>query len=346
MESKKTCRRVLAGAAVLFLALGPSARAQDETGKMEVGRWYKSLEAGLNLSQSAYSDNWAGGDRGQLTWTFIVNGDARRRLNEKANWSHVLKLAYGQTTQQDASRDWSRPDKSTDRIDYETIMRFTLGLAVDPYVSGRLESQFQDASDPLGRSLNFNPIFLKQSAGVAREFIGEEKRALLVRFGGTFREAIRKQFTSELDPADETTQTETGIDGGLELVVDHKNVLFDEAIAWTSKLSFFQPLFYSSKSDLEDLDPAALTALGIDPDVADFTTTMDVDWENIFTGQLTKYLSVNLYVRWVYDKYDTSVKPLLADDGSLANPGAVLGGIRKAGQFKQTLGLGLTYRFF
>jgi hypothetical protein len=90
---------------------------------------------------------------------------------------------------------------------------------------------------------------------------------------------------------------------------------------------------------------ADLAAAGVDPDVADFTTTMDIDWENVFTSQITSVLSVNLYVRWVYDKYDTSVKPLV-DAGSLTNPAAVAGAIRKQGQFKQTLALGLTYRFF
>ncbi len=336
-------RAAFAGLLSSCLLFSPS---QAEESSREPGAWQKSLEAGLNLTQSAYSDNWNGGDKGQFTWTVIANAEARRQVSRQTNWSHVLKLAYGQTSQQRDDRSWSSPDKSTDRIDYESVLRLTLGLALDPYVSVRLESQFQDASDALGRTISFNPLQLKQSAGVAREFIGEEKRSLLVRFGGTFREGIRRQFQNEVDPTDLTTASSTGIDGGLELVIDHRNVFFDEAIGWTSKLSFLQPVFYSSKSDLEDLDDAALAAAGIDPAIEDFTTRLDVDWENIFTGQVTRYVSVNLYVRFVYDQYDTSVKPEIADDGTLANPAAVLAGIRKSGQFKQTLALGLTYRFF
>lgn len=329
-------------AVLVALVAGP-ALAQDAP---ELGRWYPSLEAGLNLNQSTFSDNWAGGDVGQLTWTFMLNGELKNQLNEKWNSQNTLKLAYGQTsTQAGADRNWTRPDKSTDRIDFESILRATLGFALDPYASFRLETQFQDASDPLGRSLAFNPLLFKEAVGVAHEFYKEDKKQLLLRFGGALRQTLRSQFTDEVDPDDETTTRESGLDGGLEFVVDYKNNFFSESIAWTSKASFYQPLFYSAKSDLEDLDPAVLTAAGIDTDVADFTTTMDIDWENIFTGQINKYVSMNLYVRFVYDKYDTSVEPII-NDGALENGVAVAQAIRKAGQFKQTLALGITYRFF
>jgi hypothetical protein len=86
-------------------------------------------------------------------------------------------------------------------------------------------------------------------------------------------------------------------------------------------------------------------AVGFGPDIADYTTTGEIDWENIFTTQITKLISVNLYTRWVYDKYDNSVLPILNEEGKLANVAAVKTAVRKAGQFKQTLGIGITYRF-
>jgi hypothetical protein len=53
---------------------------------------------------------------------------------------------------------------------------------------------------------------------------------------------------------------------------------------------------------------------------------------------------VNLYAQLIYDKFDaaTDVDPDLPF-GVL--DGAVQGGIRKSGQFKQTLALALSYRF-
>ena len=330
---------------VLLSTLPATAFAQDEEEKpLEIGRWYPTLESGLNLSQSSYSDNWSGGDKGTVVWTFLASGEAKRQHNEKINWNNTMRLAYGQTHQQGADREWAKPFKSTDRIDLESILRFTLGYFVDPYASLRLETQFQDASDPAGRTLLFNPLLVKEAIGIAHAFYEEEDRAFLVRFGGAIRQGIRSQY--ENPAPDDVTFTETGTDGGLELVFDYKNKILDDDVSWVSKLSFFQPLFYSSKSDFEDLASADLTALGVDPDIADFTTTMDIDWENVFSSQVGKYITVSLYLRWLYDKYDTSVTPVLSDAGELTNAAAVIGGTRKAGQFKQTLALGVTYRFF
>lgn len=329
---------------LLFAALLSSVTAASAQDEAPVG-WQRTLEAGLQFTQSTFSDNWAGGDKGTVVWTFITNAGLERQLNPRLHWSNTLKLAYGQTHQQDGQRNWQKPAKSTDRIDLESILRWTMSWPVDPYVSGRLESQFQDASDPAGRNLLFTPLIVRESAGFSREFYtDEENRSLLVRFGGVVRQGIRRQFVTN-DPTDTATSNEIGTDGGLELVFDYKTQAFDDKVAWTSKLGFVQPFFYSQKTDLQDLASADLMAAGVDPDVADFTTTLDIDWENVFTSQITSVLSVNLYVRWVYDKYDTSVKPLV-EAGALTNATEVAGAIRKAGQFKQTLALGLTYRFF
>jgi len=72
---------------------------------------------------------------------------------------------------------------------------------------------------------------------------------------------------------------------------------------------------------------------------------ISTDWENIFTSQITKLISVNLYTRWIYDKYDNTVKPIAAMGGGLSNADAVRAAIRTAGQFKETLSIGITYRF-
>lgn len=341
--------RVIA-CALIVSASASAAMAQDGTGKkrvLEVGKFYPSLEAGMTLTQSAYSDNWSGGDRGSIVWTAIVNGTLENQLHKKVNWYNTLKLAYGQTHQQvvltGGRRDWDQPEKSTDLIDYETIFRFTLGGFVDPFASGRFESQFQDASDPEGRHLAFNPLKFKETAGIARQFIDEEDRSLLSRLGFSFRQNVRKQF--ENPAPDDATISESTNDGGFEWITDYKNKILDDRVSWTSKLSFYQPVFYSGKDDLDGLSADSLSANSIDGDVASFTTSMDIDWENIFTTQITKIISVNLYFRWLYDKYDNSVKPEVDEDGSLINADAVRSGIRKAGQFKQTISIGLTYRF-
>lgn len=262
------------------------------------------------------------------------------------NWLNTLKLAYGQTHGQAADesgdRRWESPEKSTDQVSFETIARLTLGGFVDPFVSGNFESQFQDASDPSGRGLSLSPLRFKESAGIARQPYKTENRDFLSRVGFAVRHSARSFFVAETGSE---TRTETTSDGGLEWVTDHKIRLLGDRLSWTSKLTVNQPFFYSGQHDIDALQPDSLVAAGIDPDIADFPKTTDIDFENIFTNQISKLLSVSLYTRWVYDKYDNSVKPELGLKGEPANPAALRAAVRKSGQFKQTLTVGLTYRF-
>ncbi|NNE10074.1 MAG: DUF3078 domain-containing protein [Gemmatimonadetes bacterium] len=344
-------KRTMLGAVALaaLVALPGQAFSEDEKKDkkrvLELGKYYPSLESGVNLSQSAYSDNWAGGDKGSIVWTWLLNGTLENQLNKGLNWNNNLKLAFGQTHQQDAARNWGKPDKSTDLIDYETIFRFTRGWLVDPFVSGRFESQFIDDSDALGRSLNFNPLKFKETGGVARQFIDEEDRSLLSRLGFTFRQSVRDQFSDSVDTTNTATFSQSTNDGGIEWITDYKTKILEDRVTWTSKLSLYQPIFYSDKDNLEMISAADLTAAGLASDIADYSTTMDIDFENIFSAQITKIIAVNLYTRWVYDKFDNTVGTSFDEDGMLLNGTDLNRAIRKAGQFKQTLAIGVTYRF-
>lgn len=343
------CRAAGVTVALVFLA-ATGARAQDkdkEKKELEVGKWYPTAEAGINLTQSAYSDNWRGGDKGSVVWAAIFNGTLQNQFTKSLHWNNTLKLAFGQTHQQkvnsNGDRVWEKPEKSTDLIDFESILRITRGWPVDPFVSGRFESQFIDASDGAGRNLSINPMQFKESAGLARLFIDNDESKLLTRVGVTFRQNVRRLFTDPAPVTDTETEVTEGI--GAEWVTDYNTKVLEDKVAYTAKLTVFLPAYYSEKEAFNDISPDTLDYYGIDRDVADFTEAVDIEWENIFSTQITKYMSVNLYVQFVYDKYDNSVPPLLRDDGSFKNPGDVKAAIRKAGQFKQTMAIGLTYRF-
>jgi hypothetical protein len=262
------------------------------------------------------------------------------------NFLNALHLAFGQTQDQNDSRDWGHPEKSTDTIDYEGLLRFTVGAPVDPFFGFGFSSQFQDASDPSGRTINLNPMTFIQSAGIARRFINKEDEQLVTRAGFTFHENFRKSFV-EAAPST-TTESQSTTDGGFEWITDYSTRIFSERVAWTSRLSLYQPVFYSVKDDFDDIDFSALADAGIvlDADSKDFTTEAELGWENLLSTQITKLLSVNMYVEWQYDKYDNTVAPIFTSDGTLSNATAVKTAVRKKGQFKQTMALGLTYRFF
>ncbi len=337
--------RTLALAAALAAAAAAPAYAADEA-KLEPGRWYRSADLALNLTQAAYSDNWRGGENGSLAWSAVFNATADRAFTNGVVWNHVLKLRFGQQYQQltraDGSRGWKKPEKSEDKIDYETIARMSKGWKVDPYVSGRWESQFLDVSDPEGRSLMINPMTFRESAGVARVVFEQGDEMALVRLGATARQNVRRAF---VDATSTTTESGVTNDAGVEFQFDARMKILDERVVWLSKATVYKPLAWSKTDVFDALGAGALAAAGLDSDVRDFALAPDVNWQNDFSTKVTEWLAFNVYVELAWDKYDNSVEPKLDAAGtSLANAADVRAAVRKAVQWKQTFAVGLTFR--
>lgn len=330
---------------VLVLAIGLAVahpvQAQDGP---PIGVWQKEVKVGLNILQSSYSNNWNGGEKGSVVWNGNLDARYEKQFSATSNWRNTLKLAYGQSHNQARGTDgqlfWKKPDKTDDIIDLESMFRWTMSSGWDPFVSFNFTSLFEDLTDAGGRAQNFNPMSFKESAGMSRNLIDADGRKLMTRIGVAFVQNRRGFF---LDPVPSTeTTTETSTEVAAEWITEYKVGALDGRVDWESKLAVTKPFAYSGKSVFED----GFTSVAVLPeDVADYTTTVDLDWENTFTANITKVISVKLFVRWVYDKYDNTVKPVVDDGGNLANEADVLGAIRKAGQFKQTLALGLGYTF-
>jgi hypothetical protein len=338
-------RRLACVTGALLLLAGGLASAQEEGGDgPPIGVWQSEFKIGLNILQSSYSQNWNGGDKGSVVWNGAFDGRMEKQFSEHSNWRNTLKLTYGQTHSQERDADgnlyWQKPDKTDDIIDFESFYRWTQKSGWDPFVALSFKSMFDDRNDAFGRSIMFNPMSLSPSAGLARKFVDREDRSLLARVGVAYILNSRRFFTE--DPPSTATISETSDELAAEAVVEYKVGALDKRVDWESKLTLILPFLYSGKSVFEDdLTPADW---GLPDDVATYTTTLDVDWENTFTANITKVISVKLYVRWVYDKYDNTVTPVI-ENGELINAPDVTTAIRKAGQFKQTLALGFGYTF-
>ncbi len=340
---------VASGSGVVFAqekGIAPAVpKDKKEKRELEVGKWYPTLEGGVNLTQAAYSDNWKGGETGSISWNAFLNGSAEKQINPGLNWLSGMKLLYGQTRRQEidanGSRSWGDSEKSADLIEVDSMLRITRGWPVDPFLSVRYESFFQDITDPFGRSLWLNPMTFEESSGLAKKFLDEEDNQLLTRAGITARETYRKFFTED---AGNATTSETAWDVGAEWVTNYKKA-FDERVTYESRLSVYKPFTWSKKDVFDQLGPDSLMAAGLDANTGDYTTTTDIDWQNTLTSKVTKFISFNLYFELLYDKYDNTIIPIVDDTGSLSNPEAVNFAVRKKGQFKQTLGVGLTFQF-
>jgi hypothetical protein len=269
--------------------------------------WQKNMAFDFKLTQATYSKSWTGGDAGNVAYVSTLNGIFEKQFSPRYNNRTNLKLAFGQTLTQDPeTKDWSKPRKSTDQIDIDNLSRLTFNGYVDPYFSVRLESQFLDASvDSIKRY--FNPLVFTEAIGVSRTFYKKEKDQLISRVGLALKERVLKQI---IDTATEETDWNTEIDGGFESVTDIIYTISDN-LNYVGKLTLFKAVYNSDKDEVKDT-PAE-----------DYWKAIDVNWENAVTAKVAKYVSVSLYMQFLYDKQ-----------------------ITKKGRVKETLGLGLTYQLF
>ncbi len=294
-------KRILLAA---FLLLSISAVVMAEG-------WEKAADLNLSMNQSGYSDSWAGGEYGALNWTFNANLDAAKSLGETWCSENNLKLSYGQIHSQyddeDGARAWASPEKSADRIFFESLMRMTLGKFADPYGAFTFESQFTDAGDPGGRTLMLNPKTLTESLGLGRSFIEAEDQKLFSRVGFAMRQNMVKSF---VDDTSETTEIMNSNDGGIEWVTDYERT-FGENLKIVSKLRAFKALYYSESDALVDLPEE------------DYWKAADLAWETTLSASVAKYMQVSLFFEVLYDKQ-----------------------VELRGRYRETLGLGLSYKLF
>ncbi len=269
--------------------------------------WKNSLDLGLTVTQNSYSDNWTGGEAGNVSWVTLSNSIFEKKFSEILNSKTTTKLAFGQThTQNQETKKWAKPTKSNDLIDIETLTRFTLKAWVDPYLAFRFESQFLDAGVPQVKRY-INPKKLTESGGISRVFYKKENDEILSRLGLALRQIITQEITDTLA---EKTKTSSTTDGGLESVSDVRVTLSDK-ISYTSKLSLYKALFYSESGKLKGSPEE------------DFWKEIDINWENAVSISVSKYITVSFFTQLLYDKE-----------------------ISKKGRFKETLSLALTYKLF
>jgi hypothetical protein len=300
----KNMRQICIVTALLLLNI-QTLRA--DTTAVQANPWKLQFETSLGLTQASYSDNWSGGEAGSIVWASNFLGKAERQLTPSWFSGNQLKLEFGQTHSQDeATKNWQKPQKSADKIRFDGIIRLTKGWVVDPYAAGTFESQFLDASSLLNKRY-VNPIDLTEAAGVARDiFKVENVRQLQTRLGLGLRQHLVKMD----DPADSSlTISETTNDGGLEWVTDLQFGSATTKTSFISKLTVFQALYNSKADELEGSNK-------------NYWKTADINWDNMLRANLTSVLQMNLAWQLLYDKE-----------------------VAQGGRFKETLTLGVAYKF-
>lgn len=290
----------------LLVLVASSVRAAE--GDSTFVGWRKSLTADLTITQAGYSDSWDGDEVSSFNWVSSLNGKAEKQLREWFDYKSTLKISFGQSRAKDDTTssgeiEWSDWRKSTDLIDWENVGLFTMHKFVDPYTAFRVETRFYDGTNA-DKKLWFSPLRLTESAGIARKVYTNKDDFILSRLGL----ALRQTFKSAIIDEDLNTTDSTLTDGGFESVTD-ASLRVHENILYTSKLTVYKALFYSKSDEVKGTP------------YEDDWKAIDINWENIFAAQVTRFITANLYTQVLYDKQ-----------------------ISKKGRFKETVAIGVSFK--
>lgn len=267
--------------------------------------WLSNILIGLDANQLSFNSNWRGGGKGSFTWK-VYSKIEMAFQKKKYKWTNKVYTAFGQISVQE-EKHWQAPEKSSDIIDYDSVIQFTLEKFIDPYISVSMNTQFKPGYDPrsgLLVSKFANPLQLSQSAGIAKNMFKREKVQVTTRVGYSAKEfiatdkSLRKRWTG-----DESRGVK--IDGGIEWLTETKTEL-KPGMQWNGKLKLFQAIV---SSIAEEKDPQKNWR------------KLDVHWEQTVTFKLSQYVLFNLLMKFIYDR-DTS----------------------KGGQFLESASLGISYK--
>jgi hypothetical protein len=248
------------------------------------------MVGGINLTQTSF-DNWAQGGENQVAWQINLNF---KFVNDqkKTNWSNSGKFTYGSTKTGDAEAR-----KSIDEIKLESVFTYKVAKYINPFVAATGETQFAPGYNygdetKVKISKFMDPGYFRESAGMGYK----PNDIFQTRLGVALKQTITSDYPVPFadDPGTEDIE-KTKNEVGAESVTD-LNWKVAENTLYTSKLELFSTL-----STFKEVD---------------------VNWDNVVSTKVTKYISINFNFKLFYDR-----------------------DISKQRQIKQALAVGLTYTF-
>jgi len=160
-------RRTLSVLVLVCLALVAEAQVVNVD---SLTNWRKSLKAGLNINQAAFSGNWKGGGVNSFGFNTLFNYKANYK-KDKTSWDNEIDLLYGMV-----NNEGQGPRKTMDRFYVDTKVGHSLSEKWDAFIGMNFLSQFANGykyvKDANGVeqgqliSQSFAPMFITTSIGL------------------------------------------------------------------------------------------------------------------------------------------------------------------------------------
>jgi hypothetical protein len=239
--------------------------------------WKHTMIVSANITQVSFTD-WAQGGENALAYALFLEGKSVY-TQDVLIWENSYKFGYGQ-----AKLGSQGIRKTDDRIDFESVLTYKMGVYINPYASASLKTQFvegvtYDAAGVATPVSNFfDPAYITQSAGFGYQPAKEVK----TRLGVGVREIVTKSYTNY------SNGKQVEVDGGFESVTEVGWTVMENVVL-NAKLEFFAPV--------KQMDQ------------------MMVRSDNTLAAKVNKFLSVNVNVQLINDpkvQARTQIKQTLA----------------------------------
>ena len=284
--------------------------------------WVSENKLGINLNEVAFV-NWnAGGDN-----SVSALGSAKFVRNYKfryVQWDNDLVLRFGLNAQE--GRELR---KTEDAIRFSSTFGYRRDTLSNWYYSAKVKFNTQfangykypDRTKPISRFMAPGYLFV----GAGTSYISKDNNFNL------YISPLTQKATFVLDQA----LANEGAFGVEKAVVDASGAIIKEGKNRFIELGF---LVNNSWTTTVSKNVEMEHKVSLYTDYLRSFGNIDIDWELNFTFIVNEHINANLGTQIIYDD-DILFDRILADDGSVLNPG------RPKLQFRQLLGVGLTYNF-
>lgn len=154
----------------LLIIMSCSASAQERKDTI-VSKWKTKLQAGFNINQASFSDNWKGGGTNSVAWNALLNYNANYNT-EFFEWTNDLQTTYGNLKNKGQGMR-----KNADRIFFESKLSYKISKSWRVFGSATFMSQFDAGFDYSNKSADgsdssirisgfFAPAYLTEAVGM------------------------------------------------------------------------------------------------------------------------------------------------------------------------------------
>lgn len=299
-------RTIIALSSFIMLA-GMNFTAQGQEADT-VKYWQNSGVFSLNMAQSSFT-NWAAGGQNSVALNGLLSLGANYK-KDKSAWDNALTIGYGKMLQQGSDLGWVKTD---DRIDFQS--------KYGRQGSGKwFYSALMSFKTQMTPGYNYPNTEDKISDLLAPAY-------LLFSLGMDYKPT--PEFTLFLSPL---TSKNTFVNDDQLSAAGAFGV--EPGKKFRSELGAYLNAAYKKDEILKNVN--FLTKLDLFSNYLNNPQNIDVSWEMLLVLKVNEFISATVNTHLLYDD-DILIK---VDEGSEGEP--IMG---KRTQFKEVIGVGLTYKF-